>query len=438
MQRASFANKFAWFSLLALLAGPGVALGQTVLTVGSSNANFPSIQAAINAAAEGTSIAVQGGTYREHVQVNKRLTLEAKGPVIVDAGRQGSAITLASSGITLTGFEVRNAGSAEHEAGLLVLGDGNNISHIRATANNSGIVVLRGRNNTISDSDISGNRHDGIVLIGATANTVTHNNIASNGRAGVWIQAEHLRSTIQESTENRILANRTHDNRSFGIALHTGANRNEVSDNEVTSNGSTNVDSGILINCGPTGNVVQRNKLSANQKTGIMVIVGSFANRLLDNDMTGSATGIGVYASNGNQFVSNRVSGSASYGIHLDNLDPMSGGGANLPGFPGGTHPVSAQNLLHHNNLTSNRVNAFDRSGKAWEPPGAGALSPEIRESMRKALSPNLWDDGHNGNHYDDFDEAREGFVDKNNDSIGEAPRAIPGGVAVDHFPLVK
>ena len=65
MQRASFANKLAWFSLLALLAGPEVALGQTsVLTVGSANANFPTIQAAVNAAAEGASIAVQGGTYR--------------------------------------------------------------------------------------------------------------------------------------------------------------------------------------------------------------------------------------------------------------------------------------------------------------------------------------------------------------------------------------
>ena len=116
----------------------------------------------------------------------------------------------------------------------------------------------------------------------------------------------------------------------------------------------------------------------------------------------------------------------------------MSGGSANLPGFPGGCHPVSAQNVLHHNNLTANRVNAFDRSGIAWVPPGAAAMPPQVLEAMRKALSPNLWDDGHNGNHYDDFDETREGFVDKNSDGIGEAAHAIPGGVAVDHFPLVK
>jgi len=267
---------------------------------------------------------------------------------------------------------------------------------------------------------------------------VTRNNIANNGRAGVWIAAEHLQRTIQEATENRILANRTHDNRSFGISLDTGANRNEVSDNEVTSNGSANADAGILINCGPRDNVIQRNKLSANQKTGIMVIAGSFANRFLDNDVAGSATGIGVYAANANEFASNRVTGSASYGIRLDNLDPLSGDGAKLPGFPGGSHPVSAQNLLHHNNLSSNRINAFDRSGKAWEPPGAAAMPPQVLEDMRKALSPNLWDNGHNGNHYDDFDEVREGFVDQNSDGIGEAPHKISGGVAIDHFPLSK
>jgi parallel beta-helix repeat protein len=434
------AKRIIWFSVLAILGWPVPSVfGQTpALYVGGPNANFSSIQAAINAAAEGASIAVQPGTYREQVQVNKRLTLEAKGPVIVDAGRRGSAITLVTSGITLTGFEVRNAGSADKEAGLLILGDGNTVSHIRATANNSGIVVLRGRSNTIADSEISGNRHDGVVIIGASANTVTRNTIANNGRAGVWIQAEHLAQTIQEATENRILANRAHDNHTFGISLHTGANRNEVNDNEVTSNGSSNADAGILINCGPTGNTVQRNKLSANQKHGILVIVGSFANRFLDNDVVGSSTGIGVYAANANEFVSNRVSGSGNFGVHLNNMEPLSGGGAKLPGFPGGTQPVSAQNILHHNNLTTNRVNAFDRSGKTWEPPGAATMSPQILQSMRQALSPNRWDNGAEGNHYDDFDEAREGFVDRNNDGLGENPHPIPGGVAVDHFPLVR
>jgi parallel beta-helix repeat protein len=420
------------------LAAIGCRAEAATLTVGGSGADFPTIQAAVDAAPEGSTIEVRAGVYREHVEVRTRLTLSGEAGAVVDAGKKGSAVTLVGSGITLTGLEVRNAGSAENNAGLLVLGDGNTIARIHATGNNSGIVILLGRDNTISDSDVSGNKHDGIVIIGATASAITNNVVAKNGRAGIWLEGYHGKDALIEATENRITGNQVHDNVSFGIALNTGANRNEVSDNVVTANGSAAPEAGILINCGPNKNLVQRNKLSANQKHGILVISGSAANRFLFNEVTGSATGIGVYDGSANEFASNRVSDSAAFGIHLDDLEPLTGNSVKLPGFPSGAYPASSLNVLYDNDLFANRVNAFDRSGKPWEPAGVAALSAEMRANIQKALGPNQWDNGTEGNHYDDFDEPSEGFIDNNGDGIGDVAHPIPGGVAVDHFPLAR
>ena len=421
------------------LAGPaGLAWGAgEEFTVGRSNADFTAIQAAVDHAPQGATIVVRAGTYREHVTIDKALTLEADGKVVVDAGRKGSAVTLSGSGITVTGFEVRNAGSSGTQAGLLVLGNGNTITHVRATGNNWGIVVSGGHDNTVSDSEATKNKHDGIALLGASATTVTHNLLTGNSRAGVWLAAGRQGKTVLEAAENRILDNDVHDNRNYGIALNTGAVRNTVSGNTVDDNGRKISDAGILINCGPNGNLVENNTLSGDQKHGILIISGSFANRILSNAVTGSAIGIGVYDANANEIAENAVTGSADYGIRLDDMSPLMGAAANTPAIAG-AFPVSADNVLHHNDLADNRINAFDRSGKPWTPPGAKNMPPALLKNMAGMLAPNRWDDGKEGNHYDDFDEEPEGFVDRNSDGIGDKAHPIPGGSGVDNFPLAE
>ncbi|RCW20220.1 parallel beta-helix repeat protein [Ciceribacter lividus] len=429
--------RFEVLGFLALLIWPAgfACAAETTVTVGRADADFTSIQAAVDRAAGGTTVVVRAGVYREHVRVDKPLTLRGEGAVVVDAGKNGSAIILAGSGIELSGFEVRNAGSSGTDAGLLVLGDGNTLSHIRATENHRGIVVSGGRENDISDSEASGNRNDGVALLGASATGVTRNTLSGNGRAGIWLEAIHADQSMLEAAENRIFDNSVRANKKFGIALNSGAVRNEIDGNRVEANGRQTSDAGILINCGPNGNLVRENVVSGNQKHGILIISGSFANRVLDNAVTGSATGIGIYDANTNEIAGNSVRGSADYGIRLDDMAPLMGKAANVPGMAG-AFPVSAQNILHHNDLVDNRINAFDLSGKPWTPPGAEAMPPALLESMGNMLAPNRWDDGKEGNHYDDFDEEREGFIDRNEDGIGDAAHAIPGGAAVDNFPL--
>ncbi len=128
---------------------------------------------------------------------------------------------------------------------------------------------------------------------------------------------------------------------------------------------------------------------------------------------------------------------STDYGIRLDDMSPIMGKAADNPAVAG-AFPVSAQNVLYHNDLADNRINAFDRSGKPWTPPGAATMPTALVENMAKMLAPNGWDNGKEGNHYDDFDALQEGFVDQNGDGIGDEAHAIPGGNAVDNFPLAQ
>ena len=66
-----------------------------------------SIQAAMNAANPGDTIYVQGGVYRESLNITKPIILESKGHALLDSGAMGSGITLRADGTVISGFEIR-------------------------------------------------------------------------------------------------------------------------------------------------------------------------------------------------------------------------------------------------------------------------------------------------------------------------------------------
>ena len=72
----------------------------------SGGADFIGIQEAINNASVNDTILVHSGVYYENVVVNKSVTLKGINLPVVDAGGEGSAITLTADGITLVGFNV--------------------------------------------------------------------------------------------------------------------------------------------------------------------------------------------------------------------------------------------------------------------------------------------------------------------------------------------
>jgi len=86
--------------LIISLAGSAQASTLVVCPLGCA---YSGIQGAIDFATAGDTIEVHTGTYYENVNVNKRLILRGIGMPVVDAGGNGSAITLGANGIVLEG-----------------------------------------------------------------------------------------------------------------------------------------------------------------------------------------------------------------------------------------------------------------------------------------------------------------------------------------------
>ena len=395
---------------------------QTALTVGPVGANFTGIQAAVDAASAGQIIEVRSGTYRENVKVNKQLVLRGVdtggGKPVIDGGGRDSAITLSADQITLDGFKLTGSGRKFGDAGILVTSKNNTIRNNSAVKNHTGIMLQRCAQNTITGNDAGENHNDGICLIGAARNTITANAANANKHAGIWLDSFKSRGPIEPADHNTLDGNTANDNSAMGICLNTGADDNVVKSNRT----SGNRDSGIMLNCGPSRNTVTKNLVNKNPKSGILLFTAGAENRIIANQVQENGGGIEVLSSSGNTFTSNQVSGNRSYGIRVDQITPM--------------HFISTMCVFSLNNLIDNKVNAHDASGKPWQPP---ANMPKMDPATLKALSaPNQWDDGSKGNHYSDFTKPSEGCVDANKDGVSDNPHPIPGGAAVDRFPLVS
>ncbi len=99
-----------------LLAVLGIDAGAGTITVSKTGA-LKTIQSGVNAAGPGDTVIVKAGTYRENVTIptgKDNLELDAKDGVVIDALPTGGApagpgIVVDSPGVTISGFEIRNA-----------------------------------------------------------------------------------------------------------------------------------------------------------------------------------------------------------------------------------------------------------------------------------------------------------------------------------------
>lgn len=64
----------------------------------------------IEAARPGETIPIEPGVYREHLRIDRPVTLEARGDVIIDGSGSGDIIEIVAPGVTLRGLTIRNTG----------------------------------------------------------------------------------------------------------------------------------------------------------------------------------------------------------------------------------------------------------------------------------------------------------------------------------------
>ena len=170
--------------ILAVMTVPLSGLADATFSVNPGH----SIQSAINAANPGQIIEVQKGTFHEKVNVTKALTLKGVGRPMIDAGGNGSAITISANGSTLLGFTVTGSGKNVNDAGIKVLSHGNIIKGNTAIKNNNlGILLYHANNNSVIENTAIENKNSGFSLIHSNNNQVW-GDYSSLNRYGISIQ----------------------------------------------------------------------------------------------------------------------------------------------------------------------------------------------------------------------------------------------------------
>ncbi len=178
----------------------GSAQGGKTITVGPSGCDFTTIQAAIDAAPNGSVIQVQTGSYKENLTIRNRdgLTLQGAGPdkVTLDGnGPQQKDITpgiliLSSRNITVSGLRITNSRRGlEADDSTLLFIEGNTFErNLRASIS---LVRSQGelRANTIRETqvDVDGTNGQGLNLSDSRA-LLKDNTITGNADDGVRSQ----------------------------------------------------------------------------------------------------------------------------------------------------------------------------------------------------------------------------------------------------------
>ncbi|MBS1807919.1 MAG: nitrous oxide reductase family maturation protein NosD [Acidobacteria bacterium] len=182
---------------LALYFCAIVAAQAETLTVAPTNARFQSIQAAINTAQTGDTIAVQAGTYNENLVLDKSLRLEGFGKPIVRGMGRDSAVIITADNCTINGFVIEHCGNdlQQEDSGLLLKSSFNRIEDNELRDILYGIYLLKSRGNTIQNNFIRGraelevgSRGAGLHLWNSPDNIIIGNTI-TEARDGMYIQS---------------------------------------------------------------------------------------------------------------------------------------------------------------------------------------------------------------------------------------------------------
>ena len=351
--------------------------------VGTYNANFPDIQSAVNAAANGDTIKVEPGTYTNTgfpapaVTVNKSLTIyggqqrdntQAPGPSIVASDSVGFSLT--TSNITVSNFTFQPQTSNNSAAVGIATDSGHSgykISGNTFSGEIDGILLNTQLDSAAIPSSVTGNKFvnngEGIYSNLATRNTT----ISSNTFSGD-ITASLLLNGSLVSTNVQILNNSIVNDAPILLVNATGS---KINGNTVSNSNSAIVGASIYLG-GVTTTQVDHNLLSA--PTAIPPVNGiqvssfdgspsSGNDDISGNNITGPyLEGIFVVAANSNSISSNSIKGAVEDGIDLVNaatLNTISNNGISANGRDGILFNSSSGNTVSNNSVTGNTENGI-------------------------------------------------------------------------------
>ena len=249
--------------------------------------DYPTIQAAVNAATDGDTIIVRDGIYTENVNVNKSLTIKSEhgcdSTVVQAANSNDDVFDVTTDYVNIFGFTVEGA-TGGWKAGIhLVYADYCNISHNIASNNLFGILLDWPSNINVINNIASNNGADGVLLRYSQMGGLSYNNIINNTCSNNWNNGIDL----EDSTGDNIINNTCLNNHNgYGIILwdshcdtitkntclnnKLGIGLGESSGNTITNNICWNNDDGIILAYSGYNNI--RNNTISSHRLGIYLI----------------------------------------------------------------------------------------------------------------------------------------------------------------------
>ncbi len=340
----------------------------------NGQADFDTIQEAINNAAGGDTVFIKAGTYYEHVVVNKTVSLVGEDSIttIIDGNWTGVVIDVTQDGVIVSGLTVQRSGSIYWE--------------------NAGILLDNVENCRISENILTENSFAGLELNHSSRCSILENSIVSNGGVGI---------TLVGGSSNDLSRNSFSENGWSALTLNDEANNNTICENIMTSNSQAVM--GHCVNLyRSSNNSIQKNRISGDDN-GIRLEYWSNLNTISQNNITNNiqtAVSIERYSDN-NTVVRNNIIENA-YGICFD-LFTIN----------------STQNMIVNNNMINNtqQVRIVPGSVNAWN----GSY----------AIGGNYWSD------YSGLDQFSGPYQNvTGSDQIGDSPYIIDAANK-DNYPLM-
>jgi parallel beta-helix repeat protein len=239
---------------LALLISCGFCLFLSIRSVRAVTItvpdDYPTIQAAINAANNGDTIFVRTGTYSENLIANKTLFLngENRDTTILNKTTIDPLIAITASSVKISSFTLEGSSFknilVNETTGAIVTGN-------RILFNAQGIDSENSSNVTIDGNILTGNGLDniGIMLSNSSERSIVDNTITNAIYDGIRLWVSH----------DNFLHNNKISNNDYGIFFH-GSSQNNVSNNMIAQNTNT----GIYIESGSSNNTFVFNDFTDN------------------------------------------------------------------------------------------------------------------------------------------------------------------------------
>jgi parallel beta-helix repeat protein len=303
----------------------------TTITVGdnsNTNADFTSIQDALNYSQDDDLIVISEGIYSENLVVDKQLKIQSisgeEGDVIISSGDLHLPIIhVISDNVEIRGVTV--TGEDERVSSGIFLDDADNCRLINNKITNvtDGILGQHVSDNIIQYNSLSSNVFHGVNLFNSTDNYLEENGIYENER-GVYLNNSdrnvlrnnnfyynsHYGIALLESSNNKII-NNTFFLNEFGITL-TNSDKNNI----ISNNASYNKEYGFFL-FQADSNYVSNNVLADNKDSGLCLFVFSTNNSITENQFSDNFNGVSITA-NDNFILNNTFESNDNYGIfHL-------------------------------------------------------------------------------------------------------------------------